>query len=167
MDDQALLFGIAAVSGSLGAIVALAGSLIGLRAETVRSRRIEQEAAAREELRFQRQRQRSEEDARRAASKEAIWSFLRAAQDIERRLENPDEDHQGGETRAVLGHATWFRQKLIEVTCSKTVNDAAIRYSSKLNHALWNPLPDEQPPWEFLRSTRSAFLKVARNEMKS
>ncbi|MEU8511635.1 hypothetical protein AB0C76_08625 [Kitasatospora sp. NPDC048722] len=102
-------------------------------------------------------------DAERAERKEAILSFLAAAQQVElvldrRSLGMPASEDP--EDRKL--HDLWLAKKAVELVCSHTASRAAHEYTTALHEHLRNTVSPERPT---KRDCRHAFVESARAEL--
>ncbi|MCO6010177.1 hypothetical protein NE236_34955 [Actinoallomurus purpureus] len=101
----------------------------------------------------------------RAERKEAILSFLSAAQSAEQlldRREHPASGQDDGEVWDQL-HALWLTKKACELVCSADAAQAAHDYTIALQSLLRSGSPMEGTTSK--RELRHAFMEAARGEL--
>lgn len=135
----------------IGVLLGTAGALVG------------QHLATRVEVQRD-QRQRA--DAERTERKEAILSFLAAAQRVElildrRKLGLPDPEDPEDEKL----HDLWLAKKAVELVCSQEAAQTAHDYTNALHAHMRNTIATGQSPTK--RECRYAFMEAARDGLES
>jgi hypothetical protein len=101
----------------------------------------------------------------RAERKEAIMTFLQAAQAVEHAAEQRYESGNLPESFTASMHNLWFEQKRLELICSTALNDKALSYVWCIHQACYRQVPEDTDIWQFLRKKREPFLARAREEL--
>lgn len=105
----------------------------------------------------------------RAERKEAIIGFLAAAERIEQRRGTPSADDEDVPSLAELMHNVWLAKKVVELTCSGHLAQAAHNYArglSPFSHEPGRKAPGKLEPLSVREEQlRAEFMEVARQEM--
>jgi hypothetical protein len=102
----------------------------------------------------------------RAEYKAAIEAFLEAAETVEQAAGRRYQEGRLPQDVGSRTHQMWFRQKCIELVCSRALNDKTMDYASRMHHACYGELPTDKDVWAFMQERREPFLAAARQELR-
>jgi hypothetical protein len=134
------------LSGLLGTVVGVAGTLIGQHRATRAAEKRDRAASAAE---------------RRTECHQIIESIFHSGQEIERIIAE-QSDRPSGPI-----HGLWVLYSRLRLVASEQLRGPLDDYADALNRAYRHGTPHDEPAWKYLHGPRERFTQAANSELKS
>ncbi|MET9227085.1 hypothetical protein [Lentzea sp. NPDC003310] len=105
-------------------------------------------------------------EARRVEQLELLREFIKAAQKAERTAEDRDDSETWKTAALDVLDELWVCERMIHVLFASKLHELARDYVKALDHVIWQQ-PAEGSLWDHLKAPKTAFLKEAREELKT